>query len=96
MKTYNYHNDPGHGWFAVPRSELVALGITNQISGYSYQKGKTVYLEEDGDAGTWFKAYEKKHGCKPSYKDKYNDGQHPIRSYPSYDPENPPMFCWIN
>ena len=43
------YSDPGHGWGAVKRSVLFELGVLNRISSYSYQRGKTVYLEEDCD-----------------------------------------------
>jgi hypothetical protein len=46
------YSDPGHAWGAVKRKVLEQLGITNQITDYSYQKGGTVYLEEDLDLGT--------------------------------------------
>lgn len=51
MTTYTFFHDPGHGWLAVPRSELQALGIEGSISRYSYQSrdGATCYLEEDCD-----------------------------------------------
>jgi len=47
---YDFISDPGHGWLKVKRSELVRLGIDQQITGYSYQRGDDVYLEEDCDA----------------------------------------------
>ena len=53
-----FHNDPGHGWYAAPMSELIRLRINNIISGCSYISGETVYLEEDCDASTYFDALE--------------------------------------
>ncbi len=55
-----YHNDPGHGWYAVPVSELVRLRIHTLISSCSYVSfdGATAYLEEDCDASTYFGALE--------------------------------------
>jgi len=50
ISTYTFYEDPGHGWLSVKRQELVDLNILNQISSYSYQRGNTVYLEEDCDA----------------------------------------------
>lgn len=47
---YDFISDPGHGWLKVKRSELVRLGIDQQITGCSYQRGDDVYLEEDCDA----------------------------------------------
>ena len=54
--TYVFYSDPGHGWIAVERQELMALGILFQVSHYSYQKGNMVYLEEDCDASLFIKA----------------------------------------
>jgi hypothetical protein len=79
---YIFHLDPGHGWLAVKRSELVKLNILKQISPYSYQRGKTVYLEEDCDAKIFFKAKEvvgEKIECRESYQKNT-----PIRSYPHF------------
>lgn len=47
--TYRFITDPGHGWLEVPRAELDSLGITHQISEYSYQRQDMAYLEEDCD-----------------------------------------------
>ena len=41
--------DPGHSWLAVKRKLLSELGILDKVSSFSYQKGNTVYLEEDCD-----------------------------------------------
>jgi hypothetical protein len=82
-KTYIYHTDPGHGWLAVKRSELVRLGIADRITPYSYTRGDTVYLEEDGDLSTFFQAYEAEFGHRPQYHESYRE-RTPIRSYQSY------------
>jgi hypothetical protein len=75
-----YHNDSGHGWYSVKRSKLESMGVLNKISGFSYQKGDSVYLEEDCDAGLFFNALseEEKQSIKVinSYKDRS-----PIRNY---------------
>lgn len=54
--TYTFYTDPGHGWLQVPKSELIELGVADRISSYSYQELDTVYLEEDCDLSTFFKA----------------------------------------
>ena len=36
MKKYRFYTDPGHGWLAVKRQELIDLDIIEKISGYSY------------------------------------------------------------
>lgn len=58
MKTLKFYTDPGHGWCAVPVSELIALDIQDVISPYSYisSDGATAYLEEDCDASTYISA----------------------------------------
>jgi len=55
-KIYVFHSDAGHGWLAVKRKELIALGILDKISTCSYQRGNTVYLEEDCDAALFIEA----------------------------------------
>ena len=57
IKKY-FHSDSGHGWLAVKRKEVEELGISGAISDFSYQKGKTVYLEEDKDMATFKTALE--------------------------------------
>lgn len=47
---FTYHRDYRHGWIAVKRKLLEDLNLIDQISAYSYERGKTVYLEEDSDA----------------------------------------------
>jgi hypothetical protein len=81
--TVKFYQDPGHGWIAVKRNLLHDLNIQSKITPYSYQKGKTVYLEEDCDAYTFIKEM-KNRGIEviPEYKTTNNSS--PIRSYQSY------------
>lgn len=64
MKTvkYMFISDPGHGWLAVPAGTIRKLGLAQDISCYSYvsASGKTVYCEEDCDAGIVIKALREK------------------------------------
>jgi hypothetical protein len=87
-KTYKFYSDSGHGWLAVKRIELINLGIADKISHYSYQRGGTVYLEEDCDVSTFFKA--KGWVTAGDWKQNVVEGKHqdrsPIRSYDSYKP----------
>ena len=53
-----YYCDPGHGWLKVSRKSLASFGLLEKISGYSYQRGDYVYLEEDFDASLYCKALE--------------------------------------
>ena len=81
--TLKFYADPGHGWVAVKRKMLHDLGIADKISEYSYQKGLTVYLEEDMDLGTLLTALgEKVIGVK--FKEKHTNRYSPIRSYERY------------
>jgi hypothetical protein len=75
-----YYSDPGHGWGAVKRQLLVDLGIANKISHYSYQKGKTVYLEEDCDLPTLVTTLALT-GTVVSYKSRHFVRYSPIRNY---------------
>lgn len=81
MKTYKHFTDAAHGWIGVKRQELIDLGIINDISPYSYQKGSMVYLEEDGDAKRFIMMHEYKHGIKPLIIDGSYQDRHYIRSY---------------
>ena len=78
-----FHSDPGHGWLEVPMGDLEELGIDGEITPYSYRNGDTAYLEEDCDAGTFFRAYKDRHGKPPEFVEEYR-GESPVRSYPHY------------
>lgn len=82
-KQYQFHTDPGHGWLAVKKSELVFLDVLEKITPYSYMKGDTVYLEEDMDAATFMMAYQQKFGQELKYKSTYLE-RTPIRYYPRF------------
>jgi hypothetical protein len=82
-----FYSDPGHGWAAVKRKVLVELDILDKISAYSYQKGTTVYLEEDQDMTTFLTALLAKKGDSATYTTKYTDRRHPIRSYEHFKAE---------
>jgi hypothetical protein len=78
-----FYADPAHGWLAVKTAELTELGIANEITGYSYQKGKTSYLEEDRDAMTYVMA-QRKRGIEVETDERYTNKASPIRSYHTY------------
>jgi hypothetical protein len=82
-KVYVCHTDAGHGWLAVKRQELIDLGIADKVTGYSYQRGGTVYLEEDCDAGL-FIAARKARGLATSMREGKWHEYSPIRSYQRY------------
>ena len=79
---YVFHSDPGHGWLAVKRKELVRLAILNKVSQCSYQRGGTVYLEEDCDASLFIDAKDKA-GEKFEHRESYQDNT-PIRHYAGF------------
>lgn len=85
MMKLKHYNDPGHGWVAVKRKLLVELGMIREITSYSYQRGETVYLEEDCDASRVLQEMSAR-GIKYELVDKYCDQRHVIRSYDTFIP----------
>jgi hypothetical protein len=53
-----YFHDGGHGWYSVKRSKLEQLGILSKITSFSYQRGDSVYLEEDCDLSLYINTIE--------------------------------------
>lgn len=80
---YIFHEDSGHGWLEVPRAELNNLGISKEISHYSYQNRDNVYLEEDCDARVFINA-KKANGEKVEIDFRFCNGYSEVRSYPSF------------
>jgi hypothetical protein len=83
---FKFYSDPGHGWMAVKRKLIEELGLKFTITPYSYQKGHTVYLEEDCDAGNFMKALREQKGMEIKTLEKFTDNRSPIRSYDPYRP----------
>lgn len=75
-----YHNDGGHGWYAVKRKKLESMGILNNVSGFSYERGQTVYLEEDCDASLFFNALSEEEKQQIKIINSYQD-RSPVRRY---------------
>jgi len=82
--SFNYYIDSGHGWVAVKRKLLIQLNILKQITGFSYQKGKTVYLEEDHDTRIFWDAFKNEFNCEPLLVEKVCGGRSPIRKYQNF------------
>ena len=80
MIKLKYYTDPGHGWVAVKRKMLIENGVLNRITPFSYQKGDTVYLEEDCDASTLITVLATK-GLVIQYVNKHTNNRSPIRNY---------------
>jgi len=79
--------DPGHGWLHVNRdiARMIMGDDFSKISSCSYQRGATIYLEEDCDAGYFLKAC-KERGVEVDIKVKHYANLAPIRSYNSFFP----------
>jgi hypothetical protein len=75
------YEDPSHGWLGV-KLEMVRLSGV-EISPYSYQRGKTAYLEEDSDAPAFIRAIEAK-GFKVFRESRHTNKTSPIRSYAQF------------
>ncbi len=82
----NYFTDPGHGWVSVKLETLKTLGIAEKISGYSYMRGASAYLEEDCDLAALFAACDSQE-IKIELQTKHTNNRSPIRSYAPYRAE---------
>jgi hypothetical protein len=80
------YSDPGHGWAAVPLTLLDRLGILDQITTYSYMRGRFAYLEEDCDLSR-FMAAARAAGLEVQFR-QYVSGyrRSRIRNYCHYSP----------
>ena len=75
-----YFNDGGHGWYSVKRSKLESMGVLSKISSFSYQRGESVYLEEDCDAALFFNNLTEEEKQSIKVIDSYYD-RSPVRNY---------------
>lgn len=78
--TLNFYADPGHGWLKCNRKLVFDLGVESQISRFSYQRGDSVFLEEDCDAPVVMRALEAK-GVKVAVKYHSGNKSSRIRNY---------------
>lgn len=65
--------DPGHGWLRVPLADIVALGLEEQITPYSYIQGHYAYLEEDCDCPRYLETRDAQGYPRPEITDEYVD-----------------------
>ena len=87
----DFFQDPGHGWIKAPKALLEQLGIANEITPYSYQRGNFAYLEEDCDASTLLEA-ARKAGVEITLRSRHCDRESRIRAYEGYErPMNKPV-----
>jgi len=80
---FDFYADPGHGWIRVSRQLIDKLDIADKISGYSYQRRDSVYLEEDCDFSVFVDAM-KKAGKTVETKYHHTNKTSKIRNYLSY------------
>lgn len=85
--TITVYSDPGHAWGKVKRSVLHNLGIADNITSYSYQRGEYVYLEEDCDLSTLCMALNHRN-TRIKFVEKSTNRDSRIRSYERYQPLN--------
>lgn len=81
------YSDPGHAWGKVKRIVLHNLGIADNISSYSYQRGEYVYLEEDCDLTALCMALNQRN-TRIKFVEKRTNRDSRIRSYERYKPLN--------
>lgn len=79
------YSDPGHAWGKVKRIVLHNLGIADNITSYSYQRGEYVYLEEDCDLSTLCMALNQRN-TRIKFVEKSTNRDSRIRSYERYKP----------
>lgn len=86
----NIYADPGHAWCKVSRALLVKLDIADKVSAYSYQRGDSVYLEEDCDLSVLISALKAK-GVSVEFKEFHTNKSSKIRSYSHYVKDSLPF-----
>lgn len=84
-KVFDFYEDCGHGWMKVEKKLLSKMGIENEISGFSYERGEYAYLEEDCDLTTFCRAYKAMYGVDVKFKTHFSDRSR-IRGYGRYEP----------
>jgi hypothetical protein len=81
--TFNYYQDPGHGWVRVSVGLLHGLKIAHLITPYSYRREDYAYLEEDCDLGRLYQAAQAA-GITIKLREHWTNKRSKIRSYDSY------------
>ena len=83
----DFYEDPGHGWLAVPLELLDRLGLVDQVSRYSYLRGRYAHLEEDCDYSLFAQAMRERN-VPFTIREHHTDNRSRIRGYASYHPEH--------
>ena len=81
----DFYEDPGHGWLAVPLELLDRLGLLDQVSRYSYLRGRYAHLEEDCDYSLFARAMNDR-GLFFTVKHHHTDNRSRIRNYCHFHP----------
>ncbi len=84
MKKILVYADPGHSWAKVSKEELIKLGIADEISSCSYERGDYAYLEEDCDRLKYLEALRAK-GMKWEFVENFTNKECRVRSYKNYN-----------
>lgn len=85
-KSFDVYSDPGHGWVKVPFQTIVELGLIDEITCFSYQRGGFAYLEEDCDMSALLIAL-KARGITPKFREhNCRERRSKIRGYTCYTP----------
>jgi hypothetical protein len=80
---FKFFSDPGHGWLRVDVQTAESVGLTlADFTPFSYQWAHWLYLEEDVDASTFFKAYMAKYNRPPVIEEEHSDVDSVVRNYP--------------
>lgn len=86
MRTFDYIQDPSHGWVKVPIKLLAELNLLGQISPYSYVRGAYAYLEEDSDYSKFYEAFTNYTRLEPILRPRISrTKQSKIRSYDRFN-----------
>jgi hypothetical protein len=81
--------DAGHGWGRVFRTDLRDLNILQDITSFSYQKNRYVYLEEDCDLSTYVNALKNLYpDIEINFKTVNNSNYSSIRTYDNFHLNN--------
>lgn len=82
MRTFDYIQDPSHGWVKVPIKLLAELNLLDSISPYSYIRKNFAYLEEDSDYAKFHTAFVNWRRLEPVLKSRVSRTRPSIvRSY---------------
>ena len=83
--TFDFIEDPGHGWLKVPLPHLLRLNILSKISECSYMRKGFAYLEEDCDASVLINALKEK-GVEVKFRTKVcRQKSSKVRSYARFN-----------